>query len=89
VAALPAPVVASVERDLEELLGFLAMPEAHWRKVRTTNIIERAFLEVRRRTRPMASFTNPASCDRIVFGVITHLNRSWERKPLSEFTQNP
>ncbi len=80
--------VASVGRDLEELLTFYAFPAAHWRKIRTTNIIERAFREVRRRTRPMSSFTNPASCDRIVFGVISHLNRSWERKPLKEFTQN-
>jgi len=80
--------VACVERDLEELLTFYAFPAAHWRKIRTTNIIERAFREVRRRTRPMSSFTNPASCDRIVFGVISHLNRSWERKPLKEFTQN-
>lgn len=80
--------VASVERDLEELLTFYAFPPAHGRKIRTTNIIERAFREVRRRTRPMSSFTNPASCNRIVFGVISHLNRSWERKPLKEFTQN-
>jgi putative transposase len=77
-----------VERDLEELWAFYAFPAAHWRKIRTTNIIERAFREVRRRTRPISSFTNPASCDRIVFGVISHLNRSWERNPLKEFTQN-
>ena len=80
--------VACVERDLEELLAFYAFPSAHWRKIRTTNMIERAFREVRRRTRPISSFTNPASCDRIVFGVITRLSRSWERKPLKEFTQN-
>ncbi len=86
-ASRPRPV-ASVERHLEELLSFFAMPESHWIKVRTTNIIERSFREVRRRTRPMSSFTNPASCDRIVFGVISHLNRSWERKPIKQFTQN-
>lgn len=80
--------VACVERDLDELLNFYSLPEAHWKKVRTTNVIERAFREVRRRTRPMSSFTNPASCDRIVFGVISHLNRSWEKKPLKEFTQD-
>lgn len=79
--------VASLERDLDELLHFFAVPPAHWRKVRTTNVIERSFREVRRRTRPMSSFTNPASCDRIIFGVISHLNRSWERKTLQEFTQ--
>jgi putative transposase len=80
--------VASLERDLDELLNFFAVPQAHWRKVRTTNVIERCFREVRRRTRPMSSFTNPASCDRIVFGVISHLNRSWEKTPLNQFTQN-
>lgn len=80
--------VASIENHLEELLNFFAVPKTHWVKVRTTNMIERAFREVRRRTRPMSSFTNPASCDRIVFGVISHLNRSWERKPLKQFTHN-
>ena len=79
--------VACLERDVEELLSFFTVPPAHWRKVRTTNVIERCFREVRRRTRPMSSFTNPASCDRIIFGVISHLNRSWERKPLKQFTQ--
>lgn len=79
--------VVSLERDLEELLSFFSVPQAHWRKVRTTNVIERCFREVRRRTRPMSSFTNPASCDRIIFGVISHLNRSWEKTPLKQFTQ--
>ncbi len=80
--------VACVERDLDALLQFFQVPAGHWKKVRTTNVIERALREVRRRTRPMSSFSNRASCDRIVFGVVSHLNRSWERKPLPEFTQN-
>jgi putative transposase len=78
--------VACIERDLDCLLNFFAVPEGHWKKVRTTNVIERAFREVRRRTRPMSSFNNLASCDPIVFGIASHLNRSWERKPLPEFT---
>lgn len=80
--------VACVEHNLEALLHFFDVPEAHWTKLRTTNVIERAFREVRRRTRPMSSFSNPASCDRIIFGVLTHLNSSWETKPLFKFTQN-
>ena len=81
--------VACVERDLEALLNFFSVPQAHWKKVRTTNVIERAFREVRRRTRPMSSFSNLDSCDRIIYGVLSHLNSSWERKPLLEFTQSP
>jgi putative transposase len=79
--------VACVERDLDHLLSFFDVPQAHWQKVRTTNVIERAFREVRRRTRPMSSFSNTESCDRIIYGVISNLNRSWERKPFFEFTQ--
>jgi putative transposase len=81
--------VACLERDLEHLLNFFEVPEAHWKKVRTTNVIERAFRAVRRRTRPMSSFSNQESCDRIIYGVLAHLNSSWERKPLPEFTQCP
>jgi len=35
--------VNCIEEDLEELLTFLTSPQSHWRKVRTTNAIERAF----------------------------------------------
>jgi transposase-like protein len=66
--------VACVERDLDALLHFFAAPQTHWIKVRTTHVIERAFREVRRRTRPVSSFSNVDSCDRIVYGVISHLN---------------
>jgi transposase-like protein len=80
--------VTCIEEDLDELLPFLDCPKIHWKKVRTTNAIERAFREVRRRTRPMSCFQNPASVDRIIFGVISHLNKNWKDTPLSEFTHN-
>jgi len=77
-----------IEKDLDELLNFLDMPPEHRIKVRTTNAIERAFREVRRRIRPMSCFTNAKSVDRIIYGVISHLNQSWKDKPFVEFTQN-
>ena len=80
--------VACLERDLEALLNFLACPPQHQRMVRTTNAIERSFREVRRRTRPMSCFNNPASVDRIIFGIISHLNQSWKDKPIPEFAHN-
>lgn len=80
--------VACLEKDLDELLSFMDCPQAHWRKVRTTNAIERAFREVRRRTRPMSCFQNLPSVDRIIFGVINRLNIAWKAKPIREFTHN-
>lgn len=73
-------------KDLDELLNFFNCPQSHWRKIRTTNAIERAFKEVRRRTRPMSCFQNPASVDRIIYGVINYLNASWKDKPIPQFT---
>jgi transposase-like protein len=35
-------------------------------ELRTTNIIEHCFVEVRRRTRPMVCFVNVPSVDRII-----------------------
>ena len=81
--------VKCLERDLEELLNFYACPREMWKKLRTTNVIERAFREVRRRTRPMTCFNNSQSIERIVYAVLNRLNSQWELKPLKEFTQNP
>ena len=80
--------VACLEQDLDTLLAFLACPKEHRKAVRTTNAIERAFREVRRRTRPMTCFTNDASCERIIYAVVSHLSKSWEGRPLQQFTQN-
>jgi transposase-like protein len=77
-----------LEKDLEELLNFYSCPKEIWVKVRTTNVIERAFREVRRRTRPMSCFNNVQSIERIVYAKLTHLNEQWGRKPLKEFTHN-
>ncbi len=73
--------VACLERDLEELLTHFACPLPDRRAVRTTNAIERCFREVRRRTRPMSCFTNDASCERIIYAVLSHLNQNWEARP--------
>ena len=41
-----------------------------------TNAIERRFREVRRRTRPMGTFQDKTSMDRILFAVFLHENRN-------------
>ena len=85
--------VNCIEKDLDELLNFLEIPiKEQYRKlirrrIRTTNVIERSFREVRRRTRPMSCFTNQDSVNRIIYAILTRLNTKWEDKPLVEFTQ--
>lgn len=79
--------VYCLQKDIEDMLTFLDYPESIRIKIRTTNIIERSFREVRRRTRPIGCFENEASVNRIVFGIVSGLNKNWKAKPLKEFTQ--
>jgi len=66
--------VACVEKDLEALLAHMDYPEHLRPQLRTTNALERAFVEMRRRTRPMSAFMNDARCERITSALVTHLN---------------
>jgi transposase-like protein len=58
-----------------------------WRKIRTTNLIERAFREVKRRTRPMGVFGNRSSMERILYAVFFHYNSKGQEVPSFLFTQ--
>jgi len=80
-------VVKQLERDLPELLAFYRFPKHLWRKLRTTNIIERCFVEVRRRTRPMVCFVNVQSVDRIIYSIFQRFNLEWKTRTLRVFTQ--
>lgn len=84
--AYPA-LVWRLERDLPELLNFYQFPRPLWRKLRTTNAIERCFVEVRRRTRPMVVFTNVQSVDRIIYAIFNRFNEDWKTHTLELFTQ--
>jgi len=77
--------VACLEKDLEELLAVFAVPPAHRQRVRTTNMIERFFRDVRRRTRPMGCFQNAASAERTLYFQAARYNQKWEDKPLLAF----
>jgi putative transposase len=69
--------VGCLRADLGDLLTCFRYRTLEERKaVRTTNAIERRFREVRRRTRPMGTFQDKTSMDRILFAVFIHENRN-------------
>jgi putative transposase len=72
--------VECLERDFDKLIPFLELsPESH-KVIRTTNVIERAFGEVRRRLKVMGYFQNTKSCNRMIFSLCFYFNNKWERK---------
>jgi hypothetical protein len=62
-------------------------PRRLWRQLQTTNAIEPYFVEVRRRTRPMAVFTNVESVDRIIYAIFSRFDENWKPPTHSRFTQ--
>ncbi len=80
-------LVRRLGRELPELLNFFQFPRHLWKKLRTTNAIERCFVEVRRRTRPMVVFTNVLSVDRIIYAIFSRYNQDWKNRTLKLFTQ--
>jgi putative transposase len=54
-AAYPS-AVAVIERDLDTLVTHLRFPSEHRKQIRTANLLERTFVEVRRRTKVIGRF---------------------------------
>jgi len=72
--------VACLEKDFDRLIPFFAFsPEFH-KVIRTTNVIERSFKEVRRRLKVMGYFQNTKSCKRIVLSQFVYFNKNWEKR---------
>jgi len=64
-------------RDIDDCLTFYRFPEAHWKRIRTSNVIERAFKEVRRRTKVVGRFPNEKSALTLVWASIEHDRLKW------------
>jgi putative transposase len=74
--------VACLEKDIDSIFHFYKAPEKLWKRLRSTNVIERLFVEVRRRIRTMCAFTTQQSCERILYSVFNHMNTYWDKRPL-------
>jgi len=73
-------------KDSDNLFHFRILVPELWRTTKTTNYLERAFEEVRRRTKIMGVFKNRQSLERILFSVFYFYNQN--QVPLFTLTQN-
>lgn len=71
--------MASLSDDLEASLAHLRLPVGHRKYVRTTNLIERSFLEERRRTKIIPRFFDERSCLKLVYATLVRASQRWQR----------
>jgi putative transposase len=73
--------------DAEASLNHLAVPQRHQQYVRTSNLVERAFVEERRRTKVISPLWDEGSVVMLVYGVLIRVSDRWGKKCCSEFEQ--
>lgn len=74
----------SLEDDLAASLAVLRLPADHRIYCRTTNLVERSFVEERRRTKIIPRFLGEKSCLKLVFGTLIRTARRWNRVRVTE-----
>jgi transposase-like protein len=82
------PAVEAMLRDAAvDLCAFAAFPQAHWRKIWSTNPLERVNKEIKRRTNVVGIFPNEAGVLRLAGSVLLEVHDEWQvtdRRYLSE-----
>ena len=69
--------MAVIERDLDALVTHLRWPSEHRKRIRTTNLLERTFVEVRRRTKVIGRFPGETSALSLIWAVLELTSRGW------------
>ena len=80
-------VEAMLREASEDITAFAGFPVSHWKKIWSTNPLERLNKEIKRRTDVAGVFPNPATLLRLAGAVLVEAHDEWqvsERRYLSE-----
>ncbi|NTW38175.1 MAG: IS256 family transposase, partial [Syntrophobacteraceae bacterium] len=67
----------TIERFRFDLWNYKAFPRTHWRRIRTTNGLERINKELKRRSRVAGAFSNDESLLRLAVCIVMDINEEW------------
>jgi transposase-like protein len=72
--------VSVFEAGIADALTYLSFPGSHHARIRTTNMVERMFKEVKRRTRVVGVFPNETSASTLATEIMLRSSEEWALK---------
>ena len=69
--------MACLLADFAAATQFYAFPKEHWRRIRSTNGLERLHGEIKRRIRAVGAFPDRACALRLITAVALHVTWIW------------
>jgi transposase-like protein len=67
----------AIERFRFSLWNYRAFPREHWKRIRTTNGLERINKELKRRSRVVGAFPSDQSFMRLSVSILIDINEEW------------
>jgi transposase-like protein len=67
----------TIDRFRFDLWNYKAFPRPHWRRIRTTNNLERINKELKRRSRVAGAYSNDQSLLRVAVCIMMDINEDW------------
>ena len=74
-----------LQDDLESCLNYMDFPVGHHKHIRTTNLLERCFVEQKRRTKIIPRFLDEKSCLKLVCAALIRVSGRWQKVKMSEY----
>jgi putative transposase len=73
------------QEDFDACINHMLFPEGHSKHIRTTNLLERAFLEQKRRTKVIPRFLDEESCLKLVYATLIRVSERWHRVKMTNY----
>jgi putative transposase len=72
-----------IDEYADQLVAHLRLPVEHRKRTRSTNLLERTFVEVRRRTKIIGRFPGETSALSLIWAVLELSSRGWRGVPMT------